>query len=151
MFQQPKTLPTYRVSLLKSQVYRAMTAYLSKVLEPYNLSPPEWTLAGVLYEENSMPATELANYLGVKPPVVTASLNRLKTEKVIKKRPHPDDSRYIIVSLTAHGRRLVEEIEDKIQKDFKRFTRDIKKSDIRTYFKVLESIASKLKANQPNE
>ena len=145
MFRAKKGyLPTYRVSLAKGQIYRALGIYMNKVLEPYQLTPPDWNLLGILYEKPNVRSVELAQYLSVKPPVVTIALNRLIKLKIIKKTPHSEDSRASYINLTPKGKELVEKIEAQMQNDFKQYISGIKSSDVQVYFKVLDQLSKKL-------
>lgn len=121
-----------------------MNTYLASVLEPYSVSPPEWTLLGCLYEKRKMLPSELAQYLQVKPPVVTISLRRLEKNKIILKNRHTSDARFATVTLTGRGKEIVEEAEQKMKDDLKEFTKDFKQSDLKVYFKVLGKISDKL-------
>jgi MarR family transcriptional regulator, transcriptional regulator for hemolysin len=146
-----KLFATYEVSLLKSQIYRAMNSYIAHALEPYDLSPSEWTLLGVLHGHKSLPPSEIAQLLGVKPPVVTAVLKGLETKKMVRKSQPHKDARYILVALTDYARKVIGEAETKMQGDFKIFMKGIKTSDIRKYLYVLNQISQRLNDRQKGE
>jgi DNA-binding MarR family transcriptional regulator len=136
--------PTYHTLLLKAQVYRAMNAYATDTLKAYNLTPPEWILMGILTEKGHAQPTEIAQYLGVKPPVVTSLLRRLETKKVISRNIQLKDSRFMTVTLTKKGKTVLKDAEKIMQKDLKLFLGNISTSTIKSYLKVLQDIAQKL-------
>lgn len=139
-----RNLATYEVSLLKSQVNRAMHNYLTRNLEKYGLTPADWPLLGTLYDKGPLQPSEIAQHLQVKPPVVTAALRKLEGRKIIKKTQHTRDSRAATVTLTVKGKNTVEKAEESIQQDFASFTKGMKGSEIKTYLKVLRQFGEKL-------
>lgn len=144
MIGRSKKIPTYKITMLKSQLYRAMNSYLTTALVSYKLSPPDWPLIGVLYEQGAMQPSDLARYLNVKPPVITAALRKLESVGVIKKSQHAEDNRATSVSLTAKGKETIRAAEEAIQNDFKLFTKDMKQSEINTYFKVMKQLGERI-------
>jgi DNA-binding MarR family transcriptional regulator len=143
------SMPTYEAMLLKSQAFRAMNTYMARTLAKYGLTGPDWTLVGLLTKNNAMQPTEIAERLGVKPPVVTAALKRLLTKNIIKKDLQIKDNRKITVTLTAKGKKMAEQVEKNVQDDFKSFMKGVKQSDIDAYFSVLEKISNKLNERAP--
>jgi DNA-binding MarR family transcriptional regulator len=137
-------VPTYEALLFKSQVYRAMNSYVTTTLRPFNLSPPEWGLLGILMKKGSIQPTELAQYLGVKPPVVASLLRRLELKKIITRTQHRVDNRFTTVALTQKGRDVIKRAEDKMQHDLSTFAKGVKSSSMNAYFEVLKEIAVKL-------
>lgn len=142
--KKTNSTPTYRISLLKSQVYRAMNNYMTEALKIYNISPPEWSLIGILFEKPNLPPTEISQLLGVKPPVITASLRSLQQKRLIRKDRHLKDGRTSNIALTKKGYTTVQEAEAKMQHDLKEFLNGINSDELNTYYKVLVKISHRL-------
>ncbi len=65
----------------------------------------EWVLFE-LWNEEGQTQTQLVNSLGVEPPTVTKTLDRLEKAGLVARRPDPDDARVSRVYLTPAGRAL---------------------------------------------
>jgi MarR family transcriptional regulator for hemolysin len=58
-----------------------------------------------------MPMGRLADLLGIGLPNLTGIVDRMEERGLVERRRVPDDRRLVLVSLTAEGRRIPEEIE----------------------------------------
>ncbi len=134
---------TYQAGLIQAKAHRALTNYMTTSLAPHELSLPEWALLGLLAEHHNLRPSELADHLGVKPPVVTASLKHLDSLDMISRDTGGPDSRVVVISLSAHGKVQVESIEKILRIELGAYLKDIKVPELMTYIRVLEKLADK--------
>jgi DNA-binding MarR family transcriptional regulator len=75
-----------------------------------NLSPSHMRVLHMLAPDNQLAMKDLADQLGVAPPSLTALTRRLVQTGLVQRHAHPDDSRISLLSLTAAGRALHEQL-----------------------------------------
>lgn len=137
-------LPTYRAGLLQAQAYRALTAFMTQTLGVYGITMSEWALLGLLHEQTSARPSELAQQLGVKPPVVTSMVSQLVAKDWIVKTADVHDNRVVNLDLTEQGTAAIVTIERTVRAEFRTFMSDISLLDLAAYVRVLDKLAKKL-------
>jgi DNA-binding MarR family transcriptional regulator len=63
---------------------------------------------GYLYRQGAMLPSELAGHTGVKTQSMSQILNKMQEHKLIRREPSKEDGRKVYISLTAHGKKIVE-------------------------------------------
>lgn len=137
-------LSTYQAGLLQSKSHRALTSFMTSHLAPFGISLPEWAALGVTHDQWEIRPTEVANLLGVKPPVATNLMNQLQQKGYLRREQHDDDSRGVVICLTDQGEELVVEAEKKLRVALRDFLDDISISELLTYVKVLTKLSKKI-------
>jgi DNA-binding MarR family transcriptional regulator len=61
-----------------------------------------------LHREGSSTAGALAAHEGVRPPSITRILDSLEGAHLVERRPHPDDGRQVLVTITDRGREVLQ-------------------------------------------
>lgn len=89
-----------RTLLVVSRVLRRRTA-------SQDVSAPEVSVLAFLDREGDAAPGRLADFERVSPPVMTRMLARLEKRGLVRRRPHPQDGRQVLVSLTPEGASLV--------------------------------------------
>ncbi len=80
------------------------------VLAGHRLTSPEWFILGIISEQRSVTAKDLAQELQANPTYITATLGKLKNKKLITSKQSISDNRLRVLSLTAQGKTLVEAV-----------------------------------------
>jgi MarR family transcriptional regulator, organic hydroperoxide resistance regulator len=97
-----------------SNIFRAATAVRnhmeSRILEQHELSWSAFTTVFVLRVWGEMDARSLANEAGVTAATLTGVMKTLEGRQLLKRRSDRDDGRRVMVSLTAKGKKAVDEI-----------------------------------------
>ena len=73
--------------------------------ERHGLTAPRVRLLSFLATDGPLTSAELARRLGVTPRAVTALVDGLVEQRLVRRRPHPSDRRATLVSLSARGAR----------------------------------------------
>ena len=137
------TIATYQTGTLESKAHRVFTTLMTESLQRYELSIPQWSVLGVLHEYEDQRPYQIADVLGVRPPVTTALINELEVKKLIVRKVHASDNRATIIALTRQGRQLVSKAERHMQKDLQRLLGDITVPEMSVFIRVLTKLAAK--------
>lgn len=86
---------------------RAYTAALSAHLRPLSLTPAQHLVIMELQQQGEETQRQLAISLAVEQATMANTLARMNRDGLIVRRPHPDDGRAQLTSLTAAARELV--------------------------------------------
>ena len=93
-------------SLMRAQ--QIVLARVDGVLRPLDLTFARYELLMILLfsRSGSLPLNKLGNRLQVHPTSVTSAVDRLETQGLVRRQPHPTDRRTTLAQITAAGRML---------------------------------------------
>lgn len=97
-----------------------------------------------LSEEDGQTPGTLANKLGVRPPTITKTINRLQAQGFLVRRSSETDSRQAHIFLTDAGGETIRSIEKSIRKTEKQAMKGLDKKEQKTLVKLLNRIESNL-------
>ena len=100
-----------------------------------------------LDRENGQTPGTLADRLGVRPPTITKTINRLQAQGFLEKRASENDARQAHIFLTDIGRETIHAIEKSVKKTEKQTLKGLDKKDQKQLFKLL----ARIEANLSNE
>ena len=104
-----------------------------------------------LSEDDGQTPGNLASRLGVRPPTVTKTINRLQSQGFLERKASDADSRQAHVFLTDTGRDAIRSIEKSLRKTEKQAFRGVDKKEQKTLLKLLARIESNLNGTEPVE
>lgn len=82
----------------------------------------------------------LAAQLGVRPPTITKTINRLAAQGYLEKRPSSNDARQTLVFLSETGQEAIRAIEKSVRKTEKQALKGLDKKDQKQLSRLLERI-----------
>lgn len=97
-----------------------------------------------LEQEDGQSPGGLAEKLGVRPPTITKTINRLTAQGVLEKRASTEDARQTHIFLTPTGRDAIKAIEKAVKKTEKQAFRGIDKKDQKALAKLLSRVEQNL-------
>lgn len=97
-----------------------------------------------LDREDGQTPGQLATRLGVRPPTVTKTINRLQGQGYVEKRASDTDARQANVYLTDDGRGAIRAIEKAVRKTEKQALKGFDKKEQKTLLKLLARIEANL-------
>jgi DNA-binding MarR family transcriptional regulator len=108
------------------------------------LKPSECELLGTLYitlgnGHKAIPASALSNQLNITPAAVTHLLNPLENGGFIKRHKNPDDKRFVLISLTAKGKKIAETLLKDESQNLARLITHLGKAESQTFIRLLNS------------
>lgn len=91
-----------------TRAHQLLLAEINGALAPFGLTFSRFEVLALLYfaRENSLPMGKIGSRLQVHPTSVTSLVDRLVTDALVERVPHPTDRRTTLVSLTAAGSEL---------------------------------------------
>jgi DNA-binding MarR family transcriptional regulator len=137
---------TATMSRLHSAARLARTALAARLLAHGFYAGQDQIMLALDREDGQTPGN-LAGRLGVRPPTITKTINRLQAQGFLEKRASDSDARQAHIFLTEAGREMIKAIEKSVRKTEKQALRGLDKKDQKTLFKLL----ARIEANLSNE
>ncbi|HEV7415862.1 MarR family winged helix-turn-helix transcriptional regulator [Tianweitania sediminis] len=127
------------LSRLQSSARLTRTALAARLLMHGFYAGQDQIMLALAAEEGQTPS-QLANRLGVRPPTITKTINRLQMQGFLNKSASTEDGRQAHITLTETGRDAIKSIEKSIRKTEKQALKGLDKKDQRTLLKLLGKI-----------
>ena len=137
---------TATMSRLHSAARLARTALAARLLAHGFYAGQDQIMLSLSHEDGQTPG-QLASKLGVRPPTITKTINRLQTQGFLDKRASETDARQAHIFLTDTGRDIIHAIEKSVKKTEKQALKGLDKKDQKALFKLL----ARIEANLSNE
>jgi DNA-binding MarR family transcriptional regulator len=131
------------MNLLQSVARLSRTALASR-LNGRGLYPGQDQIVLALAEEDGQTPGQLALRLGVRPPTVTKTINRLQSQGFLARQASEQDGRQAHVFLTEAGRDTIKAIEKSVRKTQKIALKGLDKKDQKMLAKLLARIEANL-------
>ena len=97
-----------------------------------------------LSHEDGQTPGQLASRLGVRPPTITKTINRLQVQGFLDKRASDQDARQAHIFLTDSGRQAIEAIQRSVRKTEKQALKGLDKKDQKALAKLLSRVEANL-------
>ena len=95
---------------LVRSLHQSFNKVLAQRISRANLTTAQWFFLRALWENDGVAQRELSNSVGLTESTTVAALKIMEKNRLVKRKRDPRDSRRIIVSLTAKGRKLEDEL-----------------------------------------
>lgn len=88
-----------------TRAHQILLGRINAALAPFGLTFSRFEVLALLYfsREHELPMGKIGARLQVHPTSVTSSVNRLESDDLVKRLPHPTDRRTTLVRLTSRG------------------------------------------------
>lgn len=97
-----------------------------------------------LHDDDGQTPGQLASRLGVRPPTITKTINRLQAQGFLEKRASETDARQAHIYLTEVGRDAIRAVEKSVKKTEKQALKGFDKKDLKQLSKLLARIEANL-------
>jgi len=138
-----KTNKSATMSRLHSAARLARTALAARLLS-HGFYAGQDQIMLALYQEDGQSPGQLALRIGVRPPTITKTINRLQTQGFLGKQASDKDARQAHIFLTDTGREAIRDIEKSVRKTEKQALKGLDKKDQKTLGKLLARIEANL-------
>lgn len=145
-----KTKKNVVMNRLQSAARLSRTALAARLLSHGFYAGQDQIMLALDHEDGQTPGA-LAMRLGVRPPTITKTINRLQAQGVLEKKPSTDDARQAHIFLTEQGRQTIRDIEKSLKKVDKQAFRDFDKKDKKALARLLNKIETNLAGAQAQE
>ncbi len=131
---------------LLPRLCRASMKFEQNALSSGDITIPQyWTLER-LRQNGPMPMRELASYLQMKSPTATILADRLHEKGYIRRESDEHDRRVVLISLTAKGRKALEEVAEQRLKGITHTFSRLSADERANYLDLIEKLVSRLDA-----
>lgn len=90
---------------------RLLRAYVDQRAHQHGTTRAQWGVLGRLRRQEGLNQVALAEQLDIQPISVGRLLDRLEQQKLVERRPDPNDRRAYLLHLTPDGRALVDDLD----------------------------------------
>jgi len=132
-----------------NNAHNAVFNYFKAKLQPYDVTPIQYSLLKCLWEEDMQPPTQLAQALQLDTSTITGHLSRLEKKGLIERIYNTQDRRSIHVHLLESGAALQAPVEEAVVEANKEITAGISQKALETFRKQLATIENNAKLGKP--
>ena len=101
-----------------------------------------------LVKSGEVPASRLAQEVGVRGPTMTGLLDTLEAERLVRRKPSREDRRVSLLSVTPKGRRLFERLHEELLEEWRRILADVPTARKREWIEAIRSLRRLAQAGQ---
>jgi len=138
-----KTNKWATMSRLHSAARLSRTALAARLLAHGFYAGQDQIMLALSQEDGQTPG-QLAARLGVRPPTITKTINRLQAQGFLEKKASDQDARQAHISLTELGKETIRSIEKSVRKTEKQALKGLDKKEQKTLAKLLSRIEANL-------
>lgn len=109
MCVNPMNMP---LQVLMHQVLHMEKQYMNRLMQPIDLKHGQAALLFVLWKKGPVSQRELADMMQLKPPSITAALQKLEKRKFIERTPDEKDQRVLRIRITDEGKKCLLSMRD---------------------------------------
>lgn len=133
----------YQACLAYFRADHALRTAANRVLGEFKISMMEWLLLGVVSDgpKNGITLSHIAVELDVSQPQVTALMNRVLDQKLVRQRVHKTDRRSRTVVLTPRGMRTLDAIETAAKEYTASMLGDVPREQLDAYLLTVRQVA----------
>ncbi len=144
-----KNRTTYDIGLIQARGYRTLKQMTAAVLKPEGLTTAEWAIIGIIsHHKNGVRSTEVAETLGVQPPLVSRLIVKAESSGWIIVE-QGEDKREKILSLSKKGKANITRIEDEVRRNLTPLLKGVSPRDLAGYLKTLALLSENSKDLPP--
>lgn len=135
------------MSRLHSAARLSRTALAARLLTHGFYAGQDQIMLALSQEDGQTPG-QLAARLGVRPPTITKTINRLQAQGFLDKKPSENDARQAHIFLTEPGQDMIKSIEKSVKKTEKQALKGLDKKDQKALAKLLARIEANLSGGE---
>jgi DNA-binding MarR family transcriptional regulator len=120
---------------------------LRKRLKRHGVSSAQWYILRVLWIQDGLTLTEIAQRAGVAPPQIVSGLRGLIKQGRVVRDKHPSDQRKNVVFLTKRGRQLENPCFEEAIIANEMALANVSAKDVQTIMRLLHQVRSNLNSN----
>jgi MarR family transcriptional regulator, transcriptional regulator for hemolysin len=133
----PEQFATYWINYASRQVQKRF----EKCLRPLGFGLAYVGIATELEKAGPLLQKDLAKYYEVEQPTMAALLTRMERDGVVSRKPHPEDKRASLISLTAKGRARLPEVKQKLVEEARQITDGLSNAEAKMLISLLKRVA----------
>ena len=115
-----------------------------RLLREHGLNEQEWRIMRALMEADQLEIGELAERVFILKPSATRTVKNLQARGIVGRSRPPSDQRRAVISLTAKGRALFDELAPFSEQEYARITQRIGRRDMDELYLLLGRVTEAL-------
>ncbi len=135
------------MSRLHSAARLSRTALAARLLAHGFYAGQDQIMLALSQQDGQTPG-QLAALLGVRPPTITKTINRLQAQGFLDKKASNHDARQAHIFLTDPGRETIKAIEKSVRKTEKQALKGLDKKEQKTLAKLLQRVEANLSSSE---
>jgi len=125
------------IGFLLSKSYQRGFGLFREQLDPYGITPPQFSLLAFLWQEDWLSQVELSERTQIDRTTLCGLIDRLEKAGVVERRPNPGDRRSYLICLTSRGKELEETLSTLAEQTIERFTAGLSAGDRSDLVRIL--------------
>jgi DNA-binding MarR family transcriptional regulator len=125
--------------------HHAFSRWVQSLIESTSVGPGRIRLLGVLHCKGSKIMSGLSDELGVTPRNVTALVDGLEAEGLVRRVPHATDRRATVVEITPKGTEMARDVFAAYTEKIAELFRDLPEADRRELLRLMEALLAGLR------
>ncbi|MBI5657000.1 MAG: MarR family transcriptional regulator [Geobacter sp.] len=117
------------IGFLLAKAYQRAGALFKEELDPFGLTPRQFSLLAFLWQQDELSQVELSERSQIDRTTICGLIDRLEKQELVERRPNPHDRRSYLISLTPRGRELEEPLCAAADRTLARFTAGLSEHD----------------------
>jgi DNA-binding MarR family transcriptional regulator len=131
------------------RIMRAMDVYSRQLSGSHGLTGPQMLCLREIAEQGSLTTGSLALAIALSPATLTGILDRLEVRGLVSRERRPEDKRRVLVSLTALGRQMSQELPSPMQERFSDLLQELSSEEQAVIRKALNRVAKMMEEEVP--
>ena len=137
---EPQVFATYWINYVSRHVQKRF----EKAVRPLGFGFAYVGVATELERSGPLLQRDLALQYGVEQPTMAALLTRMERDGLVSRKPHPEDKRASLISLTAKGKSKLPHVKQKLVEEAQTATAGLSKADAEMLVSLLKRVAKNL-------
>jgi MarR family 2-MHQ and catechol resistance regulon transcriptional repressor len=119
---------------------RAVEAHARKSIASQPICGSDFAVLEALLHKGPLPVNVIGRKVLLTSGSITAAVDRLESQRLVERRPHPSDRRARVVRLTSAGRRLIAGVFAEHERDMERAASSLSASERATIIRLLKKL-----------
>lgn len=119
------------------------TRFWGRQVARFNVTAVQAMVINFLFDEDKVPSRRLGERTKLDSATLTGILDRLEAMELVKRIPHPEDRRAILVCLTAKGKKLATELRKTMEQANREFLQTLTAKEAAAFKSLLNKVRAR--------
>jgi len=131
------------------RIMRAMDVYSRQLSGSHGLTGPQMLCLREIADQGPLTTGSLALAVALSPATLTGILDRLELRGLVSRERRPEDKRRVLVSLTAMGKQMAQELPSPLQERFGSRLLELSAEEQAAIREALNTVAKMMEEGEP--
>jgi len=133
-----------KMDQMLDDIYNVVPLFHRTLLKPenstHNPMSPDFKVMGIVMRHGPLPMSSIGHWLGISKPNMTTIIDKLISKGRVERQQNPKDRRIVEVSLTAEGKRYMQDCWREVRESIKAMLSILSEKEIDSLYASLENI-----------